>query len=114
MRTPKMLVFALCGLLMPSGGMRAAGAMNAIAERYARLVLALGQHDPDYVDAFYGPAEWKTQAEKEKKLLEEITAEAAQLLQQLRAERTAASLVESSDAGDSGDELRLRREYLQK
>ena len=21
---------------------------------------------PDYVDAFYGPAEWKTQAEKEK------------------------------------------------
>ena len=34
--------------------------MNAVAERYVHLVLALGQHDPDYVDAFYGPAEWKT------------------------------------------------------
>ena len=46
--------------------------MNGIAERYAHLVLALGQHDPDYVDAFYGPPEWKTQAEKEKKSLDAI------------------------------------------
>ena len=29
--------------------------MNALAERYVRLVLALGQHDADYVDAYYGP-----------------------------------------------------------
>jgi hypothetical protein len=41
---------------------RAADDMDAVAERYAHLVLALGQHDPDYVDAFYGPTEWKTQA----------------------------------------------------
>ena len=34
--------------------------MNPVAERYVHLVLALGQHHPDYVDAFYGPAEWKT------------------------------------------------------
>ncbi len=79
------------------------------------LVLALGQHDPDYVDAFYGPAEWKTQAEKEKKSLDAIGAEAAELLKKLSVERTAAPLVESSDAGNSGDEmLKLRREYLQK
>ena len=46
---------------MSSGGAHAAAdALNAVAERYAHLVLALGQHDPDYVDAFYGPAEWKT------------------------------------------------------
>ena len=30
--------------------------MNALAERYVKLVLALGQHDVDYVDAYYGPA----------------------------------------------------------
>ena len=30
--------------------------MNQIAEAYVRLVLALGEHDPDTVDAFYGPA----------------------------------------------------------
>ena len=58
-----LFAFVLCALLMSSGGARAADDMNAVAERYAHLVLALGQHDPDYVDAFYGPAEWKTQAE---------------------------------------------------
>jgi hypothetical protein len=42
--------------------------MNAVAERYVHLVLALGQHDPDYVDAFYGPTEWKAQAENEKRV----------------------------------------------
>ena len=80
--------------------------MNAVAERYAHLVLALGQHDPDYVDAFYGPAEWKTQAEKEKKSLDAIGAEAAEL---------SATLAKTPDAATSGDEmLKLRREYLQK
>ena len=40
--------------------------MNTIAERYVKLVLALGQHDADYVDAFYGPPEWKAEAERQK------------------------------------------------
>ena len=80
--------------------------MNAVAERYAHLVLALGQHDPDYVDAFYGPAEWKAQAEKEKKSLDATDAEAAELN---------ATLAKTADAAASGDEmLKLRREYLQK
>jgi hypothetical protein len=80
--------------------------MNGIAERYVHLVLALGQHDPDYVDAFYGPAEWKAQAEKEKKSLDAIGAEAAEL---------SATLAKTSDAATSGDEMfKLRREYLQK
>ena len=42
---------------------RPASPMNEIAERYVKLVLALGQHDADYVDAYYGPPEWKQQAE---------------------------------------------------
>lgn len=33
--------------------------MNSIAERYVKLVLKIGVYDPDYVDAFYGPDEWK-------------------------------------------------------
>ena len=36
--------------------------MDTIAEQYVKLVLALGQHDADYVDAYYGPPEWKTEA----------------------------------------------------
>ena len=33
--------------------------MQALAERYVKLVLGIGHHDPNYVDAYYGPAEWK-------------------------------------------------------
>jgi hypothetical protein len=110
-----LFVFVLCGFLMSSRVVHAADGINAVAERYAHLVLAMGQHDPDYVDAFYGPPEWKTQAEKEKKSLDAIGAEAAELMQKLRVERTAAPLVESSNGGNSGDEMfKLRREYLQK
>jgi hypothetical protein len=105
----------LCASVRVTESARAAAGMNAVAERYVHLALALGQHDPDYVDAFYGPAQWKTQAEKEKKSLDAIGAEAAELMQKLRVERTAAPLVESANGGNSGDEmLTLRREYLQK
>jgi len=33
--------------------------MSMIAHDYVHLVLALGQHDKDYVDAYYGPPEIK-------------------------------------------------------
>ena len=59
--------------------------MNALAERYVRLVLALGQHDSDYVDAYYGPPEWRTEAERAKVPLEEIDAAAADLAVDLQA-----------------------------
>src|SRR5438552_4325481 len=100
------LLFALCGVVTPIFGAPVKDAMNAVAERYAHLVLALGQHNPDYVDAFYGPAEWKMKAEKEKKSLEMIGAEAGELI---------AMLAKTPDAAAPGDELlQLRREYLQK
>jgi hypothetical protein len=101
-----LFLFILSSLVPVCGMARAADAMNAVAERYVHLVLALGQHDPDYVDAFYGPAEWKTQAEKEKKSLDAIGAEAVEL---------SVALAKRHDASTSGDEmLKLRREYLQK
>jgi len=100
------ILFVLCGFLMSSEGAQAADDVNAVAERYAHLVLALGQHDPDYVDAFYGPPEWKTQAEKEKKSLDAIGAEAVEL---------SAALAKMPDIATSGDEmLKLRHEYLEK
>ncbi len=33
--------------------------MNNIAESYVKVILRVGQFDPDYVDAYYGPNEWK-------------------------------------------------------
>ena len=67
-----LLSFVFCGLVASSGNAYVSDPLSPVAEQYAQIVLALGQHDPDYVDAFYGPAEWKTQAEKEKKSLDAI------------------------------------------
>jgi hypothetical protein len=39
--------------------------MNILAEKYVKLVLRIGKFDPDYVDAYYGPAEWKTEVDNE-------------------------------------------------
>ena len=33
--------------------------MDKIAEKYVKLVLNVGSHDPVFVDAYYGPEEWK-------------------------------------------------------
>ncbi|MFZ6638960.1 hypothetical protein ACO0LL_04420 [Undibacterium sp. TC4M20W] len=38
--------------------------LNQVAEAYVKLVLAAGQHDPGYVDAYYGPAEWQAASQK--------------------------------------------------
>jgi hypothetical protein len=99
-------VLLIVWLVAWSVGARAADVLNPVAEKYAHLVLALGQHDPDYVDAFYGPAEWKTQAEQEKKSLEAIGVEAAELI------KTIAKTPTAEKADD--DLLQLRREYLQR
>jgi hypothetical protein len=76
--------------------------VNEIAEAYVKLVLAMGQHDPDYVDAYYGPPEWKKQS-KEKKPLDAIASEATQLRDQL------------TKIAEPTDEIeQLRRRYLTK
>lgn len=46
--------------------------MNDIATEYVKLVLAIGVHDPDYVDAYYGPAEWRETVEAERTPLDAI------------------------------------------
>jgi hypothetical protein len=63
--------------------------MQEIAEQYVKLVLAVGQHDPDYVDAYYGPPEWKTAAVK--RPLPELDKEAAAIVSKLAGEPLDAS-----------------------
>ena len=82
-----------------SGGSRTP--MDQIAERYVKLVLALGQHDRDYVDAYYGPPAWKTEAESGKRALDEIRSEATALRTQLGALTS-----------ESEQLARLRHQYL--
>lgn len=57
--------------------------MKAAAERYVRLVLAMGEHDPDYVDAYYGPAALRDDVKSRVPSLEEIHASALELREDL-------------------------------
>ena len=77
--------------------------MNELAEQYVRLVLAVGQHDADYVDAYYGPPEWRTEAEARKLPLTEIASRAAALSKSISAATPAATVEEMT---------RLRHQYL--
>ena len=47
----------------------------------------MGQHDAAYVDSYYGPPEWKAEAEKGKRPLAEIDADAQRLVDALSAGR---------------------------
>jgi len=66
-----------------------------------RLVLALGRHDPDYVDAYYGPPAWREDAARDTPPLSEIL-EAAIVL--------ASRLATTTEARD--ELRRLRQRYL--
>jgi len=77
--------------------------MNAIADRYVSLVLAVGVHDPDYVDAYYGPPEKRKEAEAAKRPRPAIRAAAVALLGELEAVKPGAEELE-----------RLRHQYLKR
>jgi hypothetical protein len=77
--------------------------MDSIAERYVKLALAMGEHDPDYVDAYYGPPAWKTEMEAAKTPLDTIAHDAQSLREQL---------VKFPVPKDELEQL--RREYLMK
>jgi hypothetical protein len=55
---------ALIPLSMLIGGCAGAPSLDALAQAYVKLVLAIGRHDPLYVDAYYGPPAWKEEASR--------------------------------------------------
>jgi hypothetical protein len=89
--------------------------MNAIAEQYVKLVLAVGQHDPAYVDAYYGPPEWKAEAEKGKRPLADIDSDAARLIDELGTAGSSAVAAATPEQRDRESELStLRHVYLRR
>jgi hypothetical protein len=78
-------------------------AMDSLAHAYVRLVLEAGTHDANLVDAYYGPAELRSEAEKSPRSLAALTAEADRILAALPAAAPAASAPEIA---------RLRHHYL--
>ncbi len=86
--------------------------MDTIAEQYVKLVLAMGQHDADYVDAYYGPPEWKKDAETTKPDLDTIGSRARALTADLDRQRQS---IQSSRGSETGDDMsRLRVQYLER
>src|SRR5262249_12018788 len=77
--------------------------VDRIAEDYVKLVLQLGQHDADYVDAYYGPPEWKHTAESAKVELNAIATRSGELITGL------GRIAEPSD-----EMVRLRLDSLQR
>ena len=57
--------------------------LNRLAERYVKAVLALGEHDANYVDAYYGPPSWRAAVQATPASLAEIAADADQQILQL-------------------------------
>jgi hypothetical protein len=85
-RAALLIAILACGAGLD--GPRVAGqanTMNTLGERYVRLVLAMAQHDADFVDAYYGPASWKASVEAQKLSLAEIGTSAAGLARDLSA-----------------------------
>ena len=77
--------------------------MSTISREYVHLVLSLGKHDPDYVDAYYGPDDLKQEAEAAALGLDAIGARATALI----------GRVATMPVG--ADELAgLRKQYLEK
>ena len=96
---------ALAALIVTLPARQPDAAMDDLAERYVKLVLAMEQHDADYVDAYYGPAAWR-----------EETAAAAAPLAQIRS--AAGRLIDELDQhpsdGTDDELMRLRRRYLRR
>jgi hypothetical protein len=86
---PKSARLALCALFLAACAGREPApppppvSMNAIAEAYVKLVLALGELDSSYVDAYYGPPQWREQAHRQTRALSEIHEQAEALMIQL-------------------------------
>jgi hypothetical protein len=83
---------------------REAKAFDPVAEQYVKLALAIGEHSGDYVDAYYGPAEWRDAAKQTgPRPLPELQAKAEELLATV-----AAVEIDPTDQSSLG-----RRDFLQ-
>ena len=80
---------------------------RSVSERYVKLVLAVGQHDADYVDAYYGPPEWRKEAEAAKVPLADLSSRAQELVEEIP------KLQVPSASGDV-ELWKLRRQYLER
>ena len=76
--------------------------LDAIARDYVALTLEIGEREPGYVDAYYGPAEWQAAAKAAPRNVPELMGGAGSLIARLG----------SIDPDGLSPELKQRRAYL--
>ena len=59
--------------------------LDRIAPDYVLLALRIGEHEPGYIDAYYGPPEYQARARKDKGTIPELRREADRLIAAVRA-----------------------------
>lgn len=67
----------------------ASDSLDAVARDYVALTLEIGEREPGYVDAYYGPAEWAEAAKAHPRALPQLAEGASALTQRLDALPTA-------------------------
>jgi hypothetical protein len=103
------LIFISCGGDERNFNQELEIGMNTLAEEYVKLVLRVGKFDEDYVDAYYGPEEWKAAVDNEK--IEQDT------LAYVKLDNKADELLDKIDElgkHKASEEERLRYRYLYK
>lgn len=68
-------------VVVPAAAVRAP--LDVIAEDYVKLILGVGEIEPGYVDAYYGPEAWAEAAKADKRDLGQLTRAAAALAARL-------------------------------
>ncbi len=89
---------------MPAPAASVAEQLDTLAESYVRTALAFGEHDASYVDAYYGPEEWRVDARESGAPIASVRRDAEALVNALQ----------SVDVADADDLDRKRHATLLK
>lgn len=85
-----LLMFLGAWATTPAAAAEAPGdSLDAIARDYVGLILEIGEREPGYVDAYYGPPEWQEAARADPRSLPALILGAAGLTERLNAVPTA-------------------------
>jgi hypothetical protein len=99
----KLVVAALAVMgVLAAVGCSTARTLDDVSEDYVKLVLAIGEHDAGYVDAYYGPSDWPDEVKASGKSLDQIVQEGKGLHEEIMA----------AGPGSDDDMVKLRHTYL--
>jgi hypothetical protein len=80
-----LLLLGACASTMKPAADPTGDSLNLIAHDYVALTLEIGEREPGYVDAYYGPAEWQAAAKANPRTVPQLIQGAAGLSQRLDA-----------------------------